>query len=267
MPLFEAVVEATVSPAPAYYEMTLRPAGSPGPGPVRPGQFWHIVPCGESLDPLLRRPFSAYDVLEKEELFRILFRVTGRGTRLLAALPPGSDLSVLGPLGNGFTLPPGGKGRVLLVGGGAGAVPLYYLARKLLESGLETLALLGARSGGELVVRPALERLAVETHAATDDGSAGHHGPVTDLLREQLQRSPLTREIFCCGPAAMIETVIGIAREHAVNVQASLEERMACGVGACMGCAFPAPGSPEPGEGKHSYRRVCVEGPVISYRF
>lgn len=267
MPLFEAAVKSITAPAPEYRLITVCPAVDPGV--VRPGQFWHIAPAGESLDPLLRRPFSVYDVLEKEGLLKILFRMVGRGTRALGALPPGSTLSMLGPLGNGFTLPAGNEGWVLLVGGGAGAAPLYYLTRKLIKSGPAVTVLLGARTAGELVTHPALARLPVNTDVATDDGSAGHHGLVTELLREHLHRKPLPREIFCCGPLAMTEKVLKIARKNNLPVQASLEKHMACGIGACMGCVYPAPlpAGPEPAQSYHRYRRLCLDGPVVTYRF
>ncbi len=266
VPLFDAVVKSIAAPAPGFRLITFRPEQDPGA--VRPGQFWHVTPRGESLDPLLRRPFSVYDVLEQAGLLKILFRTVGRGTRTLGALAPGNTLSVLGPLGNGFTLPAGDAGQVLLIGGGAGAAPLYYLARKLKESGPAAAVLLGARNTRELVLRPALARLPLETEVATDDGSAGFHGPVTELLRRRLHRRPLPREIFCCGPAAMMAAVLIVAREYGLPVQASLEEHMACGIGACMGCVFPAPAGPDtPQSGQPRYRRLCREGPVVTYRF
>jgi dihydroorotate dehydrogenase electron transfer subunit len=211
----------------------------------RPGQFVHVR-VSEDRYPLLRRPFSV--ARRGDGTITLLYRVVGKGTALLAGLRPGGCLDLLGPLGSGFELLPGR--RAVLVAGGAGIAPLLFLAQLAWETGHPVRAVVGAAQAAELVGTADLGELGVPAAYATDDGSLGHHGPVTDLLEGSLAGEAL----YACGPPAMLRKVQTLAREQAVPGQLSLEASMACGVGACRGCACRAHGG---------YRMVCTDGPVF----
>ncbi len=219
-----------------------------GPDP-RPGQFAMLAAAerwggGEDERPYLPRAFSIARRRPGESQF--LLEGVGPGTRRLCELEAGDGLWSLGPLGVGFRAPTDGR-RAILVGGGVGIAPLAILQDEL-ETGLTVL--LGFRDGARCAGRDLLRDAAV----ACDDGSAGHHGPVTDLLLSELERDQLV-VVYACGPAAMLEAVRAICAEHAVPAQLALEAGMACGFGACFGCAVPRRGG--------GYLRVCVDGPVI----
>jgi len=201
---------------------------------------------GEDERPYLPRAFSIARWTDGEAHF--LIDPVGPGTRQLCGLCPGEGVWMLGPLGVGFTAPSEGR-RAILVGGGAGIAPLAIQQDTL---GSEAGALLGFRDGyhaeGAKLLRGAL--------VATDDGSVGHHGPVTDLVRAELDRvedSPAT--VYACGPAPMLEAVRALCAERSVPAQLALESPMACGFGACFGCVVPRRDG--------GYARVCVDGPVF----
>jgi dihydroorotate dehydrogenase electron transfer subunit len=219
-----------------------------GPHP-EPGQFAMIAAAegwggGRDERPYLPRAFSIARRSGVESQF--LLEDVGPGTRRLCALEEGEGLWVLGPLGVGFKAPPEGR-RALLVGGGVGIAPLAIL-QDALECDVTVLLGFrdGARSQGGALLRDA--------RVASDDGSAGHHGPVTDLLLAQLERDP-GAIVYACGPAAMLEAVRAICAARRVPAQLALEAGMACGFGACFGCAVRTRGG--------GYLRVCVDGPVI----
>lgn len=257
----QGLVTNLIKVAPDYYELTFRP---PGILKAVPGQFLHLAVTG-SHDPLLRRPLSIFDLLEGGKKCRLLFKKSGRGTALLSKFQAGEPLDYIGPLGNGFTIYPGSPWE-LLVAGGIGVAPLHYLARVLTESGIKIVFLLGAANRKQLLARSSLSSLGVEPLLATDDGSAGYKGTVGELLADYLEKNPAPDRLYCCGPPSMIEQVINIAARWKIPVQASHEERMACGIGACMGCAFHHPEEDTNPTDYHYYRRLCREGPVISYR-
>ena len=216
---------------------------------ARPGQFV-MVKCSATHDPLLPRPFS----LEESDgkTFSLLFQVRGRGTALLARKKPGDVLHVLGPLGRGFPLP---QGKALLVAGGIGVAPLRFLVRVLKEKGKDLVFFYGARSAADLILLDELKSLGVDTICATEDGSLGARGLITEPLREFLEGEK-TGEIFACGPLPMLYAVSDLARKFGLKAYLSLEARMACGLGMCLGCAFPRKDG--------SYLHVCTEGPVVS---
>lgn len=231
-----------------------------------PGQFVMVSVAAEqgcappaaspaSCDPLLRRPLSVHDCRPGE--LALLYRVAGRGTALLAGRKPGDKVELLGPLGREFPLPAGR--RAVLVAGGIGVAPLFYLAKSLLAAGREVTCLLGAKEQAGLYREQELAALGAEVRLATDDGSAGCRGPVTGLLCRELKagRDP----VYACGPDPMLQAVAQLCREAGRECYVSLEARMACGVGACLGCAVPVFQ-----HGQEAYRRVCVEGPVFSAR-
>ena len=258
--------------APDHFRMTvLLPRSFTTPSP---GQFV-MIRRTEQEEPLLARPLSVFgfERFEDRTNLHLLYRVAGRGTKLLACSGLGDELTVLGPLGRGFTLPTGIK-RVIFIAGGAGVAPLAFLLHSgLLSSGTETELqkhfYLGARSA-ELLT--GLERLEgfCELGICTDDGSRGYHGPVTALFEsgiESLKRDtgrydPEETMIYACGPTAMIRAMGHLLNENPIRCQVSLEERMACGLGACLGCAVAVHGE----GGKREYRRVCKDGPVFDLR-
>lgn len=221
---------------------------------AQPGQFvmLRVDPGG---DPLLARPFSVYAV-EGEEL-SILYRVVGRGTRRLARLKPdGERLVVWGPLGRPFDLD---LERPLLVAGGMGLAPLVFAARRLGEAGREVRGLYGVATKRELVGGQPLDLDgyfidSLVWRVSTEDGTFGRRGVVTRRLEEVLEQDP-PGAVLACGPLAMLKAVAGLCEARQVPCQVSLEAPMACGVGACLGCALPA------AEG--GYLRVCREGPVL----
>lgn len=233
---------------------------------ARPGQFLHVSVhrMGEPprYDPLLRRPFSVHGADAVRGTVVLLYRVAGRGTALLAQRKEGDLLDVLGPLGRGFSLPPGGS-RVALVAGGMGLAPLYFLAGELLRSGSEVHFLMGARRLEELHLIGDLLALAKREPAfkpffATDDGSYGFSGPVTGLLETFLAREGVDRA-YACGPKPMLREVVKLLARFGVPGEVSLEEHMGCGVGACLSCACRVREA-----GGFSYRRVCADGPVFA---
>jgi len=227
----------------------LRVSDPDGPEP-EPGQFAMLAAAerwggGEDERPYLARAFSFARNSGGESHF--LLEDVGPGTRRLCELRHGDALWLLGPLGRGFRPPLEGGARAILVGGGVGIAPLAILKDAL---GDRATALLGFRDGA----RAQGAALMRDARVATDDGSAGYHGPVTRLLDEELRRDART-VVYACGPAGMLEAVRAMCEERAVPAQLALEAGMACGFGACFGCVVRARDG--------SYLRVCVDGPVI----
>jgi len=218
---------------------------------ARPGQFLQVA-TGKTHDPLLRRPLSIHDCSDGEVV--LLFHLAGRGTALLAEKNPGDTLDALGPLGNGFPVVPHGK--AILVAGGIGLAPLFFLARALKEAGREVIFLAGAKNAASLYVPPTLPRLVDALRLATDDGSAGQRGLVTGELTEILAGSKA--EVFACGPKPMLREVALRAESRGLVSHLLLEVRMACGVGACQGCVVTVSLG-----GQSQYKRACVDGPVF----
>ncbi len=218
---------------------------------AHPGQFV-MVRVGDSFDPLLRRPFSIHQVSAGGDL-QLLFKVVGQGTRCLARLRPGEKLDLLGPLGRGFRLQR--EDPVCLVGGGMGIAPLYFLGKRLLMHGrLPEFdpVLLGAASQRELaLLADEFFALGYDVHTATDDGTLGHHGFVTDLLDPVL---PRVSRVYVCGPYPMMRIVAARCLAAGVECEVSLEAHMACGLGACLGCTVRA---------TEGYAHVCLQGPVF----
>ena len=223
---------------------------------AKPGQFVNLK-AGPGFDPLLRRPFSIHQIYADGTL-QVLFKVIGKGTKALAALQPGNAINVVGPLGNHFTL----GTTMCLVGGGLGIAPLLFLAKMALEQGPETRVevILGARNREELTCFARdFDTLGIPVHLATDDGSLGHHGLVTDLIPTVL-KARADWQVCCCGPYPMMKAVAGLCRQQQWSCQVSLETMMACGISACLGCTVAAsPTNSKAG----SYLHVCKDGPVF----
>ena len=209
-------------------------------GITAPGQFVNLLLPGL----FLRRPISVCDW--DGEAVTLLYKVVGAGTEEMSRFAPGTELDMLTGLGNGFDLSASGS-KPLLVGGGIGVAPLYRLARELLSDGKRPAAVLGYNSREEMIYADEFRALGAEVTVATADGSCGVKGFVTDAL-------PLSGTydyVFACGPAPMLRALDGAV---SVPGQFSLEERMGCGFGACMGCVHKAKGF---------HKRVCKDGPVF----
>ena len=217
-----------------------------------PGQFVHIR-CGEGL--LLRRPISVCSCMEDEpdDLLSIVFEVRGEGTRWLAGRELGDSLDVLGLAGNGFDLKP--EGRYLLVGGGIGIPPMLGCAQ---YTGGRATAILGGRSRDKIILEDFFREDCAKVLCATDDGSLGHHGFVDALVRRELSEDRGYDGVLACGPKPMLRNVAKVAEEFGIPCQVSMEERMGCGVGACLVCACDM----ADGSRKH----VCKDGPVFEAR-
>lgn len=234
---------------------------------ARPGQFT-MLQAREGNDPLLRRPFSFHGIHPSEGVVEILYRVVGRGTWLLSQLGPGAGVSLVGPLGNSFAIDSVGDGEVAVVAGGIGIAPLLPVIEGLLasragSSGQAPVHLFyGARSGGELLPADTFEREGLRVHWSTDDGSFGHRGFVTQLLADAVDRGELDPTVvLACGPLPMQYHVARWALARGIPTQLSLESLMACGFGACLGCALPAHHPFDP-TADH-YVHVCKDGPIF----
>jgi len=223
---------------------------------AQPGQFVHIRVTGD-WNPLLRRPFSVLRINELRGSFQVLLRTVGRGTQMLAEAQPGTEFDIMGPLGNGFALP-GPRGEVVLVAGGIGVAPLIFLATALREpDGYRYVqGLFGARSEDDLCCWREFSNVCDEFTAVTEDGSIGEQGLVTDFLVLQLERGAGC--VYACGPALMLAEVAEQCRNAEIPCYVSMEQRMGCGVGACLGCVIPTHAS-----GTQRYQRVCKDGPIF----
>lgn len=229
-----------------------------------PGQFVMVHEANRR-EPLLARPLSVYGFQRQKDhaVLELLYRLTGRGTQLFSRMKTGDEVALIGPLGKGFTVP-NGIGRVIFIAGGVGVAPLIFLLQDQFrkgetKKGREPIFYLGARSADLLV---GLERLngSCDLRLCTDDGSLGHHGPVTERLKSEIEGyDPRETVLFACGPTPMILSLGRLLKDHPIPCQVSIEERMACGVGACLGCAVAIRGP----EGKREYVRACKEGPVF----
>ena len=238
---------------------------------ARPGQFLHLKVVDRGYDPLLRRPFSIYDLDRENGLLSVTYKVVGLGTEILSRKGQGETLEVIGPLGRPFTLW-GEDESIIMVAGGVGYAPLNFLARELLKKKVKVEVLLGARKLEELVGEEDLKQLGIFPEVAVEEGTRGFAGRVTDLLKRKLDEQSFHR-LYSCGPCSMLKEVALISRERALKGEVSLESIMACGVGACLGCAFPVKEdaikdeheiTAEGQAQKTSYKRVCVEGPTFS---
>jgi dihydroorotate dehydrogenase electron transfer subunit len=224
-------------------------AGGPRPGA---GQFYMLAAAtrwggGDAGRPYLPRAFSVLRATADGSELWFLIEDVGPGTNRLCELQAGDQLLLVGPLGLGFR-PPGNGRRPLLVGGGVGIAPLAIWQDAL---PLTTSPLLGFRDAAHAAGAELLSRARV----ATDDGSVGHYGLVTDLLIQELDGAVGAAEVYACGPPPMLEAVRTLCAERDVPAQLALESGMACGYGACFGCVVPT---------KSGYIRLCVDGPVVS---
>jgi dihydroorotate dehydrogenase electron transfer subunit len=236
--------------APEYYKMAL---SSPELAKTaKPGQFVHIR-VTDGYEPLLRRPFSIHSI-KNNDIIEILYRVVGKGTTLLSEKHVGKELDILGPLGNGFKIYKENM-KIVLIAGGAGIAPLFFLTQRLIHYSQNIIVLIGAKSKELILCEQEFKDLGTDVRIATEDGSYGYDGIVTDLLHSLHTTSTL---FYACGPSIMLQEVTDFSIKNNLPCQLSLESRMACGLGACLGCAIKVKNG-----SKTAYKRVCKDGPVF----
>lgn len=214
-----------------------------------PGQFVHIRIGSFTL----RRPISICGIDPVRGTLRIVFEIRGEGTSEIANLNKGDVIDMLAPLGHGFTVNPDFK-KVILIGGGIGTPPMLPLAKAY---GEKAVAISGFRNASAVILQEDFAAAGAETILCTDDGSAGIHGFVTQPL-EELVRNGGVDAVFACGPTPMLKRITEICKENSVYCEISLEERMACGIGACLGCACKTKRNDE-----EYFAHVCKDGPVF----
>ena len=231
---------------------------------MRPAQFFMIGAPGS--DVLLRRPFSVCGLPGtfadgKAGAVQVLYRVFGRGTKLLASLGRGTPLHVLGPLGRGFAVPVVEDAEIVLIAGGIGCAPFPAFLAELERGGRRATMIYGARSADELPLLDWFRERCDDVMVTTDDGSLGARGLVTGPLAAILRAPDRERlHLFACGPTPMLKAVAEMVLASRVVCELALEAPMACGFGVCLGCVVPTHASPG---GAVAYERVCVEGPVM----
>ncbi len=231
-----------------------------GFGRAKPGQFV-MLRISEGVEPLLRRPFSIHQPIVQGTRIvgiELLYKVVGKGTHILAGRRQGETLDIVGPLGSAFRRPPGAK-KIFIVAGGMGVAPMVYLAQHLIKDGVhaeDCRVFLGGRRRDELLCVDDFAAAGLSVHTTTDDGSAGDQCFVTHPVEIALAGGP-PDIVFACGPLEMLSCVIGIIDAHKVACQVSIESMMACGMGACLGCAVTAR------DKKNHYYHVCLDGPVF----
>ena len=222
---------------------------------AQPGQFAHvrILPLREAF---LRRPFSIFQV--SGETLSILYKTIGKGTEVLSRMRPGEELSMIGPLGHGFTVPQPNGERPLLVAGGYGMAALYLLAQRSPQKGI---VFVGGRRRVDILCEEEFHALGWEVRVTTEDGSHGETGLVTQALLTELKRPITGRKLFGCGPTSMLKAVGRLAAEFKLPAELSLDEHMGCGIGVCLTCVVPIKAGDS-----WEYQRTCTDGPVFDSR-
>jgi dihydroorotate dehydrogenase electron transfer subunit len=228
---------------------------------ARAGQFV-MIKASTASEPLLRRPFSIMNVDPGAETFTLLLKAVGAGSRSLADLWPGETAGCLGPLGRPFTAPPDAL-ESLLVAGGYGIAPFLLFGDELAREGLRSRVFYGGRTVRDLQIREAFEERGIPLVAATEDGSLGFHGRVTEALSAYLDEGATHVGVYACGPTAMLEATSRVATARGLPVQVSLDPWMGCGVGTCLGCVVRIQQAEET---RPKFRCACTEGPVFDGR-
>lgn len=223
----------------------------------KPGQFLYIR-VSDSSEPLLRRPISIYDYDEEREIVKIIFRIEGEGTKRLSLKQKDDLLDVLGPLGNGFSFKSNKNDNgTILIGGGIGIPPLYYLAKQLVNNRIRVTTILGFQSKQDAFLINEFSKLG-ETRIASMDGTIGTNGTVLDVISDNDHWDTF----YACGPAGMLKALKERWVNHPIEGFISLEERMGCGIGACYGCIVKLDRSIN----DRGYKKVCSDGPVFDFR-
>jgi len=225
---------------------------------VQPGQFAHVrIPPLK--DALLRRPFSIFQV--EGGTFSILYKTVGQGTDALARMRAGEEVSVIAPLGHGFTVPKRGGETPLLVAGGYGMAAMYLLAQRSPQKGI---VFVGGRKRVDILCEKEFAALGWDVRVTTEDGSHGEKGLVTQPLVAEIrnQKSEIKNyKLFACGPTGLLKAVGKIAEDFNVPAELSMDEHMCCGVGVCLTCVIPVKNGDS-----WEYQRTCTEGPVFDSR-
>ncbi len=228
---------------------------------TRPGQFINVKCSPKNiLDPLLRRPFGIFDIEEKFNVFSLLYRIIGRGTKFLSDLRKGDVLDFAGPIGKGLDL--GGiKNNVLLIAGGIGIAPLYLIARQASRAKKNVFLAAGFRDKNYLRLEKDLIELKSNYVVLTEDGSWGEKGLVSDYIQNNIKLFA-DYDIYCCGPRNMLKTLKNIYRDRDNKITALLEERMGCGAGVCNSCVVKI----KKGKRNFSYKKICQDGPAFNLK-
>ena len=226
---------------------------------IKPGQF-AMLKVSSSLDPILRRPLCFYTVSKHNGWVEFVYKVIGKGTEVLAERKPGEYIDVLAPLGNGWTLLPDTK-QIAIVGRGVGIAPLVDLAIIARQKDIQVKAYLSAGKPEFLIGRELLQEIGCDLYLHTDDGKYGSGNKVvTDYLEKTLKEERID-QVFTCGSKRLGKKILEYSNTYGMNSQISLEERMGCGMGACVGCAVDI--ITKRGKGVKEQQRVCKEGPVF----
>lgn len=223
-------------------------------GKAAPGQFVNIK-CHDGLDAFLRRPISILRANPAENTFDIVYMIRGKGTRLLSCFECGDSIDCMGPLGNGFTLPRKGE-KICVVGGGIGIFPLMFLLER--SAGVHKAAFLGFRTKDLVVLKKDFEEASDRLIISTDDGSFGEKGLIIKPFLKFLETEKPDR-VYTCGPLPMMKAVAEVCTERGIFCEVSMEQRMGCGIGACLVCACKVKHNDD-----YEYERICREGPVFN---
>lgn len=219
---------------------------------AKAGQFLHLK-VSEGIDPLLRRPISIANIDQEKDELTVIYRVEGAGTKLLSRRKQGEFVDVLGPLGNGFPIESENVNTAILIGGGIGVPPLYQLAKQFVNKGVKVITVIGFSCEQDIFFEEEFAEFG-EVHVATMDGSRGTNGTVLQAIKEK----QLTFDaIYACGPTVMLKAIE--ETYPTTHGFLSLEERMACGIGACFACVCHKKDDPT----GTSYKKVCTDGPVF----
>ena len=245
---FLAPVLSNTEIAPGFFDIRLE---TPQVQQTGAGQFFQILCDGKPL----RRPISVCGFDKKTNILRMVYQIRGEGTAWLATVKAGQKLDLLGPLGHGFSVAK--AQNPVFVGGGIGTPPLLGTAALC---GGKADAIVGYRTADASILLEDFKKVCRKVYVATDDGTLGHHGLVTDLLKERLAAGPC--DLVCaCGPTPMLKAVADLALSQNIPCQVSLEQRMGCGIGACVGCVCKVKDVSDPEAVRHA--QVCRYGPVI----
>ena len=222
---------------------------------AKPGQFLEIR-VTDNITPLLRRPISIYNINKQEGIVEFIFQVKGNGTELLSKRKIGEEIDIVGPLGYG-TFKYEEYQDIAVIGGGIGVFPLYELSKSAKQNGKNVNVYLGFRNKDFVVLEEEFKNVSNKLCITTDDGTYANKGFAIDFLKEDIKNGKLDC-IYACGPLPMLKAVRSLSIEENIPCQISLEERMACGLGVCLGCAVKVVK-----DGKERYGHVCKEGPVF----
>ena len=254
MKLLKIKIKENKRIAPGFYRMSV--VSDYLTKSTKPGQFFEVK-CSDTDKPLLRRPLGAHRILKNG--VEMLYEVIGRGTELLSGKKRGDTLDMIGPLGNGFDITKsiiGSPRSIILVAGGIGVAPLLALAEKFSAKRQGLHVIIGAGTKAGILCEKEFKELGCFVMVSTEDGSKGHKGYVTDILKHFLKITNCQSSvIYACGPHPMLKAVSHIASLMNVPCQISMEERMACGIGVCLGCPVKIKAG--------GYKMACKDGPVF----